>query len=75
MGQPKSIATLTMPNDCEIWLLDRCAAKTVTVRDIVRCGPNSLRTTKRVKALIKILVDHGWLWPVAEGYQIVRGEK
>jgi Protein of unknown function (DUF3987) len=68
--------------DLRLWLLDRWDQETVSVRDIVRLGPNALRETSRVRHLVRILVDHGWLASVdhetkgrrdREVYQVVRG--
>jgi hypothetical protein len=67
--------------DLRLWLLDRWDQETVSVRDIVRRGPNALRETSRVRHLVRILADHGWLLPHHETkgrrdrevYQVVRG--
>jgi hypothetical protein len=56
-----------------IWLFERWPGKTVTIRGLVRLGPNSLRDTKRIKQLVNILVEHRWLLPDANGYRIARG--
>ena len=43
-----------------VWCLGRPDAK-VTIRDICRLGPNSIRDAATARALVAILVDHRWL--------------
>lgn len=64
-----------------IWLQDKWQEPFVSVRAIVRLGPNSIRSTNTAKAAIAILLDHGWLTlegrgtvegqPVREAYRVV----
>ena len=42
----------------------------ITVRDLVQYGPNRLRETKRLKALLAILEAHGWVTKLAEGTEV-----
>ena len=54
------------------WLLEKWLDPMISVRAIVRCGPNSIRESKTVKAAIAILVEHGWL--ISVGKNIVEGQ-
>jgi len=47
-----------------IWLLTTWSEPVISLRAIVRLGPNSLRTEAQAKQAISILVDHGWLRPI-----------
>jgi len=47
-----------------IWLLTIWSEPAISLRAIVRLGPNSLRTEAQAKQAINILVQHGWLRPI-----------
>ena len=66
-----------------LWLLSSWPEPAISVRAVVRCGPNSIRDTKSVRAAIEVLEEHGWLKretgkvtvdgnPVREAWRIVR---
>ncbi|KEO90261.1 hypothetical protein EH31_09225 [Erythrobacter longus] len=54
------------------WLLEGFDEAEVTVRDVVRLGPNSLRESPKARAALAILEKHGWLSPLDAG-TVVRG--
>ena len=65
------------------WLVDRWHDDHVSVRAIVRRGPNEIRNTRLVRALIKVLEQNGWLRrsddlvsvdgvPAREAWRVVR---
>ncbi|WP_306047589.1 YfjI family protein [Nioella sp. MMSF_3534] len=54
------------------WLLENWDHAEITVRDVVRLGPNSLRESPKAKAALGILEQHGWIAPLPEG-TVVRG--
>lgn len=43
-----------------LWCLKQ-PTRQVSVRDISRRGPNSIRVTAKARELVQILLDHGWL--------------
>ncbi len=43
------------------WLIERWTEPYVSIRDICRFGPNSVRVARRARMLVKILEDHGHL--------------
>jgi hypothetical protein len=47
------------------WLQREWKKPTITARDIYTYGPNSIRDRDSAIALADILVEHGWLAPVA----------
>ncbi|WP_323034140.1 YfjI family protein [Pararhodobacter sp.] len=58
-----------------VWLMEKWAGDTVTPRDILRRGPNSLREKAKLRAPIGMLVEAGWLVPLETGreaYRVVR---
>lgn len=66
------------------WLIESWQHPEITVRDVVRMGPNRLRESKAARATITTLEKHGWLIRLPEGvevrgmarkeaFQIVRG--
>jgi hypothetical protein len=63
------------------WLLHHWGKPTVTARDIYRYGPAAIRNREAALTLTKILVDHGWLTPLAarrrdmRAWQIVKGAR
>ena len=42
----------------------------ITIREIVRLGPNSLRESPEAKKAVQMLVDHHWLIPMPSGTEI-----
>ena len=56
------------------WLHEKWPETLVSVRVIVRKGPNALRQTPIARRLVQILVEHRWLVPI-EGTPIVDGHK
>jgi hypothetical protein len=44
-----------------IWLLAKWTEQLISIRAIVRLGPNSMRTSAHATEAVNILVDHGWL--------------
>ena len=44
-----------------VWLLERWIEPLISIRVIVRIGPNSLRDTKKAKAAVAILEHNDWL--------------
>ena len=55
------------------WLLTHWDEDLVSIRTIVRLGPNLLRTSDQAKNAVDVLVDHGWLRLVGRG--VVAGER
>ena len=55
------------------WLCRKFAGKYVSVRLMVQKGPAGLRDAETIKALVEVLVEHGWLHPVT-GPQSVDGQ-
>lgn len=55
------------------WLL-KWGEPLISLRAIVRLGPNSIRDTATATAAIKTLVEHGWLAPF-DGRAMVEGQK
>ena len=55
------------------WLKTSWGEPLISVRAIVRLGPNSIRDTATAKAAIKALVEHGWLAPHVGG-AVVEGQ-
>ena len=49
-----------------LWCLKQ-PARQVSVRDISRRGPNSIRVTAKARELVQILLDHGWLTLLDDG--------
>jgi len=54
------------------WLLDGWPHPEVTIRDIVRLGPNQLRETKKAREPVAMLEKAGWLARLPEG-TVVQG--
>ena len=54
------------------WLLESWPHAEITVRDVVRLGPNSLRESPKARVALCILEKHGWLTPLEAG-TVVRG--
>lgn len=52
------------------WLLESWSEPEITLRDIVRLGPNRLRETAIARATAAILEKHGWLLRLPEGTEI-----
>lgn len=44
------------------WLRDK-KPRQITLRDILRLGPNALRSKKEAEVATKVLTEHGWLTP------------
>lgn len=65
-----SAATTTPKVDAaeklRLWLRDVWRREYITVRAVVRRGPNALREAPTAKAAIALLVEHGWLVPVKD---------
>lgn len=54
-----------------LWMLSASWGKPwLTVRDIVRLGPNRLRESPEARKAVQLLADHGWLAPLAAGAMI-----
>lgn len=50
------------------WMLSPSWGKPwLTVRDVVRLGPNMLRESPEAKKAVAMLVEHGWLLPLPPG--------
>ena len=49
------------------WLNERWHEPYISVRDICRLGPNSVRVARRARTLVKILVEHNHLRKVENG--------
>lgn len=56
------------------WLRERWPHQAVSVPDIIRLGPNSVRVARRARELVALLADHGWLIPI-EGGATIAGSK
>lgn len=54
------------------WLLEGFAHPDVTMRDVLRLGPNALRESPKARAALALLAGHGWLVPLPPG-TVVRG--
>lgn len=54
------------------WLLEVWEEPMVSIRIIVRCGPNSIRDKATATAAVKLLTEHGWLIGPAPG--VVEGK-
>ena len=54
------------------WLLESWSHHEVTVRDVVRLGPNTLRESPKARAALGILEKHGWVVRLDAG-TVVRG--
>lgn len=54
------------------WLLESWHHPDVTVRDVVRYGPNRMRETKTVREALALLEAHGWLVRLPDG-TVVQG--
>lgn len=52
------------------WLQERWETDMITARDLAQFGPNRLRETKLLKALLAILEAHGWVTKLAEGTEV-----
>jgi len=52
------------------WLLESWPDDEIIPNDIMRCGPNSLRETDRVKDAMKILANHGWVVVLPAGFVV-----
>lgn len=52
------------------WLLESWPHPEVTIRDIVRMGPNRLRESKTARASVVILERHDWLARLPEGAEV-----
>lgn len=44
--------------------------QTITPRDVVRSGPNSMRETAKVRKLMNTLAGHGWLQELEQGAEV-----
>ena len=44
-----------------VWLLTTWTEQLISIRAIVRLGPNSMRTSAHATEAVNILVEHGWL--------------
>ena len=49
------------------WLVQKWVEPNISIPDICRLGPNSVRVASDAKRLVKVLVDHGWLVPIPGG--------
>ena len=47
--------------ELRVWLRDGWDRDLVTTRDIVRRGPNSLRTTEVARKALRVVEEHGWV--------------
>jgi hypothetical protein len=54
------------------WLLESCPHPEITLREVLRLGPNALRESPKARAALGILERHGWLVPLDAG-TVVRG--
>lgn len=54
------------------WLLESWPHPDITLRDVVRFGPNALRESPKARAALTILLNHGWIAPLEAG-TIVQG--
>ena len=57
-----------------VWLVERWNEPVVSIRDIVRLGPNELRNSKVANAAVAVLEQNDWLTREPEG-AIVDGTK
>ncbi len=55
------------------WLVEDWADPLVSIRAIMRFGPNVLRPKATAERCVDILADHGWLLPAGDGE--VKGER
>lgn len=53
-----------------LWILDHWAKHYILLSDIVQFGPASLRDSSRVKPLLEILVESGWLVQLPVGSKV-----
>lgn len=51
----------THAEELRVWLRDSWESDLVTTRDIVRRGPNRLRTTEVARKALRVVEDHGWV--------------
>ena len=49
------------------WLVQKWQEPNISIPDICRLGPHSLRVAVDAKRVVKVLVDHGWLVPIPGG--------
>lgn len=49
------------------WLFEKWSKKIVTVRDVVRLGPNALRESPKARKALNILQQHDWIIRLEEG--------
>ncbi|WP_108484565.1 YfjI family protein [Oceaniglobus ichthyenteri] len=54
------------------WLLENWPHPDITLRDVVRLGPNPLRESPKARAALALLERHGWLVALAPG-TVIRG--
>ena len=52
------------------WLVEKYDEDVVDVRTCVRCGPGSLREAPKIRDLLKMLQEFGWVTPLNGSYVI-----
>ena len=57
------------------WLVQKWLKPNISIPDICRLGPSSVRVAVDAKRLVKVLVDHGWLVPIPGGAVIDGGRR
>lgn len=75
LGEAKRLAGAAMVSDAigkaealRQWMLsDSWGKPWLTVREVVRMGPNRLRESPEAKRAVQVLVEHGWLIPLPAG--------
>lgn len=69
-----SAATVSVETDraetLRRWLFEKWPEMEITVRDVVRLGPNSLRESPKARAALGIVEKHGWLVPLEPGTMV-----
>ena len=65
--------TLMQAEKLRVWLLAIWTEPLISIRAIVRLGPNSMRTSADVTEAVNILIENGWLHSV--GPAIVDGHR
>lgn len=65
-------ADIDRADKLRVWLMETWKEPTITNRDVVQFGPNSVRDSKAAKKALQILADHGWLVALPKG-TVIRG--
>ena len=73
-GASKAVWDLQEAKRLLEWLHQKWAEPLISIREIVRHGPNSLRDSRSARKLVDVLVQHRWLILVAD-VAIVAGQR